>query len=744
VVHPKYKTLLGSADPGQAISPTDPPFIPIPCYSGITPGDGVTSFTLDQIEGFERLIIAATRRRQLLDAPKTQLLSAHAAAGGKPPPGTEHNVTTPSGIVATLQSQGNSATWKEILLGQTVTPAATKMSFMTPSDDLREAFQTSDLFFVVANADHFGGPFANSLNIANWDIEADVGNSAAYGDYANVMIVKGMKGPLFDPNGDAKHNLVANPSKWTQAGTFAAPTVDGKSPDQAQLVILSQWLQDYFAGALAETDHAFFQPFADIATDPDWTGILVLRAKIAKPPEDIAGILAGVKDPDAFYAHHLGIEISQIKIDANTGDVKIDGDSSIFGLIYYVDPDYDPAKPQEPVAPDPGDVYDFRVLTLKVLFQNTAVKKFTSYAQLTLNTLFGSAVTGMGPGGNPYNSIILTGSYQDNNGSPVYGLGAVGDSTFLFDSNILNKIEITAARLATISADANNVVSAFGMTGFLDFKLLSTGGKTPEDIDLLSFGSSTGQIEPRKGLAFSHLNLDMAFATTDPLARTLVFDESKIAFNLQASTPRPGSLFKALGLELESLIEGTTADDAPAKQGYLNVVTDVRLGGVGEAWQGLRFRLNLGTPGELAGKVGLNAHLLLAWSPDSQGTQYKATAGVQMPGASNGGRLISLQTVLSLSYGTIQLLYSPKPSGKGKQFMFVLNEIAIKFLSLKKLPPSGVTAFYLFGDAGDGGGGAVQQSGLGWYAAYNNEPKAGPKALDGPDDPPLLPDRDGA
>jgi hypothetical protein len=746
-IAPSYKSMLGAVEPGLTL-PTA--FFPMPCYAGVRPGDGVGTFCADQIARFETLILGPTRRALIERAKAVPAASARAATLGTPnptptPTPAPISTTTPSGIIAQLDS--TTGVWSQILLGQTVTPAATTMAFNKPSSNLQNAFQTNQLFLVVANAVDLvrpDGKFLNQLNIGNWVIEANVGQSPGYNDYANILIVKGIKGPLFDPKGDPKQNLVSNPEKWTQAGTFAKPTVGDEPPDQAQLVILSQWLQSYFTDAAKQTDVDFFSPFNTLAADPNWTGILVLRAKIAEPPKDIAGIRAGVKDKTRFYAHHLSIAISQISYDNNKKSIGIDQQSSIYGLIYYIDPTFDPTKPDQPVPPDPGQDYDFRVLTLKVQFENTAVKRFASLTQLTLNRVFGSTVISVSGTGQRYNSILLTGSFQNNNGIPAYSLGTKGDFAFLFDSNIYNKIEITSAQLTTKSADGSRVASVFSLAGFIDFKALGTGSSTtsssgslpvtagdppppPLSVDLLSFGSpadSQAPGTPRTGLAFSNLTINMAFDTANPAARTLMFDAGAIAFNLQASTPRQGSLFTSLALELQGLSQGMTADDAPAKQGYLNVITDVRLGGLGNEWTGLRFRLNLGTPGALAGAAGLNATLLLAWSPDTSGTSYRALAGVQMPGASSGAKLISLQTVLSLSYGVIQLLYAPKPSGTGRQFMLVLNEIAIKFLSLLKIPPSGNSAFYLFGDADYGHSG--DQSGLGWYAVYNNEPKSNP------------------
>ena len=112
--------------------------------------------------------------------------------------------------------------------------------------------------------------------------------------------------------------------------------------------------------------------------------------------------------------------------------------------------------------------------------------------------------------------------------------------------------------------------------------------------------------------------------------------------------------------------------------------------------------------------------MLLAWADGSgagsQASSFNAFVGIQLPGTGSGGSLFSLQTVLKLSIGLIQLLYKapgadPKTDPGG--FMLVLNQIALKFLGLLKLPPSGNTAFLLFGDPN------ATKADLGWFAVYN-------------------------
>lgn len=772
IVWQQNPSMLGHVDPGYVLSQQGPAPFPLVPYSGFQPGDGVNQFNQQQSRQFETLIIGPTRRKAIGNKTLSQALSVRRRVAGLSPcqsslPGENMlNFTTPSGVIASLNRGNQQGAWEKILLGQVVTPKVKELAFVNPSPELQQAFQTNQLLLVAANSNSFvneAGHFANQLNIGDWVIEADVGASLDYGNYANVMIVKNIPGPLWDPDGNVDDNLIANPAKWTQAETFAAPTMKpGETPDQQQMVNLSQWLQDYFAAAFAEDDQDFFGRFCQIARDPNWTGILVLRARIAKVPDDLAGITAGIRNTDRFFAHHLAVEISQITSDPQGEGIQIEKQSSVYGLIHYIDSDYDSSSEGSPVTPAYGEDYDFITLTLKVLFENTSVKQFSSFTQLTLNKVFGSAVTGMEEGGNQYNSIIMSGSFQNNSGRLTYGMKTLSDYCFQFDNNVLCAVETVSAAMNTVRSDETETQIRFDLTGYLSFHKLqvSDPDEDGEDfhtddeagtVDFYSFGPEGEQWGPRTGLNYSNLGLNMAFKTPDPLnTRHITFDSSQITFNMAASVARAGSLFDSLSMELMGMVSADESDVTPESLGYLDVVTNIRMGGVTDGWHGLQFRLNLGTAGELAGKAGLNAVLLLAWAPDSSGESYQASTGLKMPGTTNGAPLISLQSVIALSYGTIQLLYTDKPgqmlhptsrkplrlqavqgggvparsSGKstvaGKQFILVLNEIAIKFFGILKIPPNGSTAFYLFGDA-DGG---ASRTGLAWYAVYNNEPKA--------------------
>ena len=136
---------------------------------------------------------------------------------------------------------------------------------------------------------------------------------------------------------------------------------------------------------------------------------------------------------------------------------------------------------------------------------------------------------------------------------------------------------------------------------------------------------------------------------------------------------------------------------------------------------GLSYQLNMGTPGKLAGNVGLTSYLLTAWNPTAtdDGSAPAALVGIKLPGTGGGAKLISLQSVLKLSIGQIRLAYANNPQTGQYSFLLMLTDIALKFLGLLKIPPNGATLFYLFGNPNSDG----KASGLGWYAMYNADEK---------------------
>jgi len=720
VINPGHPSLLGMMDPSvilpAASSATSFPLVPY----------AAAQKTAANVPDFELQIIGPTRRRIIGE--KSPGNSSTRLAVLTPANEVSYNTTTPTGFLVTVDG----ASWTKILLGQNLEPSKRQIYFCHPLAQLQQAFQTNQLFAVIANAKYLGKPsgsgsgdcgtdaaFYNEMNISDWLIRADVGKNN-YNDYRSVIIIKGKKGALYnvvdEGKGPTPVGLILNPDQWTQRNELGAPsdyppggTTLGE-PDPQELPVLSAWLQDYFEAARVHPEPKYFRKFNEIAKNPNWTGVLILRAPITVPKQ-LAGIVAGVRDRNAFAAHHFGIEITQV-MNKPGQPIDLDGSSSMFGLIYYQDPAFvTPANPEakpQPIPPPAGVEYEFRLLTLKVLFENTSITEFHSWSQLTINKLFDSQVKTIAGGSN--NTIILRGTYQENGGEGVYNLSTADPvRCYLSDNNIINKIEITTAQMTTQSADS----SRFALTGFIDFAVILDRDKKP--FDLFSFGSDFDQQsqkmldEPRKGLAFAALSVDMVFAD-DPVQNKYAFNASNIRFDLLSSTPRAQSLFINFALGLQRLISGDQ-DSTPNSSGFAPLITDATLTGVESGkWYGLEYQLNMGTPGNLAGAVGLTSGLLTAWTPKSGPDVYAAAVGLRLPGT-GGAKLISLQTVLKLSIGQMVLTFDRNSNS----FLLMLTEIALRFLGLLKIPPSGSSTFFLFGNPQSKG----KPSGLGWYAMYN-------------------------
>jgi hypothetical protein len=663
-------------------------------------GDG---FKEDEIPQFELQILSPFRRGRILFGVKggARLLSEE-----NPTP-----AATPQGFISYVEADGN---WKSLLLARNEGEAL-ELEDLDPA--LQAAFSTNQLFLVVTDPaaeweleskDPAGSAsgktvFKNRISIGGWPFKINVGKGNSFNNYRNVLIFKFCDGTLAE--------RVRNPKLWTDAEEFSDPRSGGPEA-------VSQWLQEYIADAAGEKGD-YFKHFNEIINDGSWNGVLALKVDIDRTefPPQLEALIGAIDDPDGFNVHHLGIDGS--KVDGRAVDITT---SSLFGLIYYSDPGYDGSGP---VPPAPGAGYDFWVLTMKVLFESSAIKDFESLAQLTINRIFDHPVISTGDQDKLYNAILFNGSCQQHGGETVYVLDSVGDNSFYLDSSVLRKVEITKADFSTLGKNNGIVSSRFGLTGFLDFHVLKegkgegtdeAGGERwsggPTSFDVFSFGNEDGKDEPRRGLGFSGLGLDMTYPAAESKKKEFRFDPTKIAFSLEKSTPRDKSLFLEFGLAFEGFVNGGP-DSKPSDGGFLQVKTSLRQAGLSGPWQGLAFRLNMGTPGELAGKVSLTSSLLLAWSGGgSEG--YNVFIGIKLPGTGGGAKLFDLQGVLKLSIGDVRLAYLKDEKGGRESFLLTLTEIALKFLGLAKLPPGGATSFYLFGNSDPGARGC----GLGWYAMY--------------------------
>ncbi|GJM32296.1 MAG: hypothetical protein DHS20C18_12970 [Saprospiraceae bacterium] len=631
--------------------------------------------------------------------------------------------TTPQGLMVEVDQP--TSHWSKLILAKNYTggnsnkpgPPLT-LQFQNLSARLRSAFQTNQQFLVISldkeNSDDGNKPilgeFDNEIQMEGWPFKVNVPQENTYGQFNNVLIFKFCEGSLYD--------RVQNPKKWTNSTDFNETGTEG-------LGSLSSWLTNYVKDGIGKKNDPDFQYFAQIVQDENWNGILALKTDIGLDnfPKELQGLLAGI-DLSRFNAHHFGININKVqpqKIGDKLG-LSMDDKSSMFGLIYYVDPLFAPFGDdlkayKEQLVFNDSKPYDFKTLTLKVLFENAKIKSFQSYIQLSIYQLFGNGVS-QTPSRD--NILILSGSYENHNGAASYSFNGTGDDLIPVKNPVFNGVEVLKSNFRTlVSSDQvqnpNQVTAQFALWGYLNFKPL-------KGIDLLSFGSDEGAFSANQGLSYSQLIIQMDFNLQTPAVKNFSFHINEITFDIATSQPRAASLYNHFPIQLTTLISGTK-DNAPTDQSFVAISTPnlQGSGSISGDWFGLVFDFNLGTPGALGSKLGFKSSLIIAWNV----TGGSVFTGIQLPGLSSKAKLLSIQGVLKLNIGSIKLLKAEKEGQpEATAYLLMMNNIAMKFLS-KQFPSSGSIDFFLFGDPNND----AKPSSMGWYAAYNKKKKS-PEAVE--------------
>ncbi len=702
----KDNKFLGFYEPVAAnLNAQAPVYVPMVPYTGLTVAAGSQQQTIGD---FESKILSPSRKNSISPSVQQQLFTAKKAAkktkkGAKSAATTGNTLSTsPQGLLVSVNSNWG---WDQLTMAQNQVGKPAKnytLDFENLNPLLQDAFQTNQQFLVISQntqdlpekGDSILGTFNNEMSLDGWPFLLNVPKQDTNGNYNNVIIFKFCDGALID--------RVSDTNAWTAANNFNVSDNNG-------IPYLSAWLKTYIQQGIDNfvvNKDPNFQYFASIATNPDWQGIIALKTSISLQdfPPELQGLLGGI-DMSLFNGHHFGINVNYVV--QKDGALTMNPVSSMFGLIDYTDPFFASCgqnlQTYRQLASNSGADYDFKVLTLKVLFENSKIQSFQSYVQLTTNSLFGDKVEPK----NNNNLIIFTGSYENHNGTPAYVFNETDDALLAIDSSVWNGVEIIKGNFSTIvpqsKSGSTKVNAKFSFWGFLNFKAL-TG------LDLFSFGSNTG-FNSHEGLSYSNLNIDMSFDLNTPSVKTFVFDVSHMAFDIAQSISRPESLYPHFPLQITGITSGT-ADSLPASQGFVNVnATDLAAYGSPQAdWYGLLFNLNMGTLGALASSAGLNTTFLASWGTKSSG----AGAGIKLPGVTPQAKLLSLQGVLNLSIGSIQLVTGvTQGDSPQKAYLLMLNSIALKFLGLK-FPPGGNINFYLFGDPDTD----AQPGSLGWYLAY--------------------------
>ncbi len=785
-------TLLRALSLEAAPLPPDPPPGPAPApgfpaapYAGLESGPDAAA--LGRIRRFETEVLAAARTDVIFGFPGAGprgLASSSAAGPGSfagalgvsgpsgptGPTGPVQTAVTPQGMLSAFSPGfGN---WRELVLAKN---AGERLAYTEVRGKLREALLANQLFLVVSDPaklyehcsttyrvtaalvqrlqdtlrapaavvraarqiagyvfharDYFvaelrrqlGGDFdawqdaflrgaeQAQLTLGGWkfDLASDAWST---GDAGTLLILK---------VGDADlRSLAGDLSRWTLPAAFNA------SPAETQQR-LARFLEQAVERAPREPE---LQPFVRVVLGDGadgrgvWNGVLYLNAAVptnAFPPE-IAALAAGLP-PGPLRAHHLGVTLSSFAVYG--GAVHID-DSSLFGLILYDDPEDLVFR---------GAPYDFKVLSLRVRFANSAVASFTSQVELLVARLFGE--TGTLQDSLHGNNLLLDGTLQKG----AYRFASASRSRFAMESLVLDQVTVSRASFVSVpgEAAAGRTVARFILDGSMGFRRLG-------DFDLFGFGPADRAADGGE-LVFGNLFVSMEFDPANPAAsRRFGFVAGQMSVDAGSSRARPESLPRRFPLRAAAMRQGGRVTDAQGREkvamppdlGFIPVESPLGDGGLGDEWYGLEMTLGFGSPGALAPSLGFTGALLAAWSPAADAPNV--AVGIRLPGSEGGKKSLTVMGPLKLGIGRLAFLFDPSTRG----YLLRLQNVALSFLGIS-FPPGGRTNAVLFGDPDPRAGNAA----LGWYLAYKKDEekkkddklkpvvpvRAQPRALPAPD-----------
>jgi hypothetical protein len=508
-------------------------------------------------------------------------------------------------------------------------------------------------------------------------------------------------------------DLVGDTTRWAWA---EASSPNGSTAAQHEIQSIVTAAIEAEAKAVAANTTSPYHTFVQNVRDPNWTGIIALSVDVPLEtlPEPLQMLAAGI-DPSAFYAHHVGFNVTPFS--AGTSGLTF-RKTSMFGLIDYQN--LEDQYFEEDIA------YAFRVMQLTTLFTNSAVSGFTSQVELLVNRLFGAPPilypTDRG------NNVLLDGVFQrqrqpDGTEQETYVFGLNRNGTFRFQNDrALRAFEVLSLQLVTSKAaslrDESAIVeSRFVFAGNLQFY-------DPEKFDLFSFGAPHGADDAslpdaeRSRLRCSGLTITMRFALGDPAGTTtFTVNENDIAFDLVNSVARPNSLLAKFPVTLTGFI-AQAADDAahsPQGLGYVSVSAPLEQSRMSSPWYGLVYTVELGDLGALAASVNLTMRVLAAWSGGGTEATPAMFLGVRLPGVEDAvGVRLPLQGVLDLGFRAVQ--FHAREEGGEREYSLRLRDFALRFLGMA-FPP-GNNDVYLFGNPDP-----ASNTKLGWYAAYAKKPE---------------------
>jgi hypothetical protein len=591
------------------------------------------------------------------DGPRPYLLAANRVAPSRldrvlseQPPAGAAVVTTPQGFVANVENgrwsrvqlATGSLVSKDAINGILAVDGGVKLSLAAPpaSEIVRE-FAQPEVLFAMSKLEE-GVSFPDPFLVAEqWKFDVNVGKANAYDDDGGVMVFKFHTGRLID--------LLKDPR------TFRPKLQpDGKAPEIQKLLL------ELIKPALAANPDVYWTSLAHLLVDPKWTGYVVFNARIAVPPAELAGLIAGMR-PN-LRLKYLAVSLNRVDGNLQQRDAAVSG---VLDYEYERDPDG-----EEP--------YELHVARMRVLFTDNRIGAFECHVALKAKEIFFEPATVKNK---PDDIIHLEGRYEAHGpkGGPTYTFQTAQGETFCLvlkhqsalEEVLFRRLKFVTESTTKESDGSTNVRSRIMMDGHIKFAKLPT-----EFGDLFSFDALNFD-----GLALAIDTLLKPGQTSggDMFPR---FSPGGISLYIKLG-PRSGSFLSKLPLKLKGMFTRLT----PPK---LSVEDIWRLRGFSPMFSlgiptppnfALVFSFDLGSLGGLVDTLkGLEIDIAIGWA----GSSY--TLAAKLPEIKGGERSFGINGILKLHACDLQFHQSPQ----GKIFL-LLRKAQLEILG-KRFPPPNESA----------------------------------------------------
>lgn len=382
---------------------------------------------------------------------------------------------------------------------------------------------------------------------------------------------------------------------------------------------------------------AEYHAFLEAVTDRNFEGLVLLNAQAAGEDLPCAAreIVSGIPDLRAVY-----LAVNSSKISVENGRIQI-GRSAVAGFVHY--------SADEKTASEEGY---FKTVGLSAQIMASEMVSFCSKSELFLPEILGEAAGCC---------LVLIGTMGQESG--------MDDCRFYLEAEVLCDVAESAVehiRIDTAQLLLTEERKRFVLGGALAFV-------KADGCDLFSYD----------GMRFENLCIVM-----DAHTQKLSEDLSELRFAAERSTVRQKSLAEAFGACIEQYYAGMTA--APDRCGYCSVNTPVAQAEIEGNWNGMSFRIGIGSDGNLGKGAEISVSLLLAWSGKSYYFGVKET----------DLNAFTISGVLGFGFGGMELVM------ERQTYMLKFCNVGIKLLNYTL--PRESADLYVFGDKGK----------LGWYMGY--------------------------